>query len=37
MTVLEIHFSHLFSNIAYFKAYCFEVCKICLPFMILQE
>ena len=29
--VLEIHFSQLFSNIAYFKA-CFKVPKIQLPF-----
>ena len=32
--MLEIHFSQLFSNIAYFKA-CFKVPKIQLPFFIL--
>ena len=29
--VLEVHFSRLFSNKAYFRV-CFEVCKIWLPF-----
>ena len=29
--LLEMHFSRLFSSIAYFKV-CFEACKIWLPF-----
>ena len=34
--VLEVHFSPLLSNTAYFRV-CFEVCKIQLPFFFMSK